>query len=170
MRPATSHGDGALQLGWFVFSPAVAGPALAGLKGLLRMLHLRSGPYPLAWLPERCPLTPAVRHACHARCLRPNQPLGCHAPGSHSLTPAPGPLALAPTRLPRSALAETSPSPPRHQLNLPFHRGPKHSTAAREMPDSQPEAAPVFVLALYSQHVGPPTVASCVSPPTAPRA
>ena len=116
-------------------------------------------------LPERYPLTPAVRHACRARCpsanssndiiasppppnccsqlhprshRRPNQPLG-----RLSLTPAPSPHATSSTSL---------------------HRSPKHSTAAREMPDSQPEAAPVFVLALYSQHVGPPTAASCVSP------
>ena len=106
------------SFGWFLSSP--------WLHAAGRRLHLRSGasvavPF---LLPERCPSTPAVRHACHARCLRDARPLVAQTmlprrqlllsartfspspqpaprlPRSrplHSLAPAPAPLALAPT-------------------------------------------------------------------------
>eukprot|EP00964_Phaeocystis_antarctica_P002669 scaffold1398_cov53-Phaeocystis_antarctica.AAC.2 len=75
---------------------------------------------------------------------RPNQPLGCHAPGRCSGPSPPCPRPNQP--LGRHSLA---PAPALHATSSTFlHRGPKHSTAAREMPDSQPEAAPVLVLAL----------------------
>ena len=89
-------------------------------------------------------------------------------------------LTFAPTSpsaaaLPAVALTGPGPSPSRPRPNAPrpslvdpsstslFTR--RSSTAAQEMPDSQLYAAPVFVLALYSQHVGPPTAASCLRSP-----
>ena len=139
--------------GWFVNSPRKTTSAFlhCNLKKKLQQRSSTLSTYLSSFLPP-------PRSARE----QPTAPQG--VPATMHLPRAPSP---SPQPASRPALADPSPTPPTQPPFTAVRSTAPHSRRSARLPTRS--CPSLLILALYSQHVGPPTAASCVSPepPTA---